>query len=44
MTDVIHDLIQFSYTMILSMFVKYMLQLRQGVKNTSAHVHELYSC
>ena len=44
MTDVIHDLIQFSYTMILSMFVKYMLQLRQGVKNTPAHVHELYSC
>ena len=44
MTDVIHDLIQFSYTMILSMFVKYMLQLRQGVQNTPAHVHELYSC
>ena len=41
MTGVIHDLIQFSYTMILSMFVKYMLQLRQGVKNTPAHAHEL---
>ena len=26
------------------MFVKYMLQLRQGVKNTPAHAHELYSC
>ena len=44
MTDVIHDLIQFSYTLLLSMFVKYMLQLRQGVKNTPAHVHEPYSC
>ena len=36
MTDVIHDLIQFSYTMILSMFMRYMLQLRQGVR---IHLH-----
>ena len=44
MTGVIYDLIQLSSTMMFSVFVRYMLQLRQGVKNTPAHVHESYSC
>ena len=44
MTDVMYDLIQFSSTMMFLAFVRYMLQLRQGVKNTPAHVHESYSC
>ena len=44
MTEVKNDWIQFSSTMMFSVFVRYMLQLRQGVKNTPAHVHESCSC